>query len=61
VTWPDGTRLVFVSLRDDTGSDLFTVDIDGSDRRGLTDDPTFETLPIWSPAGDAILFLTRDG
>ena len=56
---PDGARLVYVSIRQDGGSDLFTIDADGSNRTRLTNDPSFETLPMWSPDAPTILYLTR--
>ena len=54
---PDGTRLAFVRGPDDR-LDVYVMDADGTDVVQLTDDPAFDTFPIWSPHGATILFLS---
>ncbi len=47
---PDGERLVFVG-RVDGLSDLFVVDLDGTNLRRLTTGPDVESEPVWSIGG----------
>jgi TolB protein len=49
--WGPTGRLAAVSR-----SDLWTFAADGSDRRQLTDDASWEFSPMWSPTGDALVF-----
>jgi TolB protein len=54
---PDGTRIAFRS-----GQDIYVMNIDGTERRRLTDTPAYESHPDWSPDGTQITFVTeRDG
>jgi CubicO group peptidase (beta-lactamase class C family) len=55
---PDGTRIVFGVLDGESGSDLYTMAADGSDRMRLTSDPDFDTAPQWSPDGSTIVYWT---
>lgn len=64
---PDGKRIVFVSDRDsgDGGSDIYVMNIDGTDRRRLTTDPlpgtVFDRSPVWSPDGAQIVWSSTAG
>ncbi len=57
-TWaPDGTQLVFQSVR--TGNwELWQINIDGSDEKRVYQNFANETLPRWSPNGKLLLFLS---
>jgi len=62
---PAGDRLVLVRAAgvDDVGlvgSEVWTVGIDGGNRRRLTTGPRDED-PLWAPNGDEIAFLRSDG
>ncbi len=53
---PDGARVVF-SLRTPRGdADLFVSNLDGSDRRNITNNPAIDTSPTWAPSGRQIAF-----
>jgi TolB protein len=62
VKWsPDGQRLAFDGVINETNFDLYTMNIDGSDRRRLTNHPAVDARPEWSPDGRRIVFhSTRD-
>lgn len=53
---PDGTQLVF-SLRSPSGdTDIFISQIDGSNRRNITNHPGIDTSPTWAPSGRQVAF-----
>ncbi len=52
---PDGTRLVFDSLRDGN-TEIYVMNADGSDPHRLTDDPGEDWGAAWSPDGKQIAF-----
>ena len=55
---PDGSRIVYSTCEyRDGGYELATVNIDGTDKRRLTQDPYFEHNPVWSPDGRKIALL----
>ena len=55
---PDGQQLAFVNWnRDqDTGRDIYVINIDGTDLRQLTDHPGHDRWPAWAPNGRQIAF-----
>ncbi len=64
VSWSAGDRLVY-NMVVAGNYQLFTSDLQGNDRRTLTDSSVDEWSPEWSPDGERILFLserdTEDG
>src|SRR6266540_1861574 len=54
---PDGTRIAFYSDRNfnladrDNNVDIYTMSADGTSLTRLTDDPTSDAFPYWSPEG----------
>lgn len=53
----DGRRLAFVVHFDDQ-SEIFTVLVDGSERRQLTYNTADDLMPDWSQSGDKIVFVS---
>ncbi len=59
---PDGVRLVFSMTTPRGDTDLFISNLDGSDRRNITNNPAIDTSPTWSPSGKQLAFVSdREG
>ena len=52
---PDGTRIVFTSLKDGD-LDIYTMNVDGTNVRRLTTTPGYDGGPWWSPDGTKIVY-----
>jgi WD40 repeat protein len=58
---PDGTQVAFSSTRDGN-SEVYLVNVDGSNLRRLTNDAGEDEAPTWNAAGTALAFASnRDG
>ncbi|HRX18275.1 MAG TPA: DPP IV N-terminal domain-containing protein [Gemmatimonadales bacterium] len=57
---PDGRRIVFSGL-DGGMSDLFVIDVDGTNLQRLTNDRYADMHPVFSPDGSTIAFTTDRG
>lgn len=60
---PDGRRIVFVRnfmdiMKDRVRSNLWTVNVDGSDLRSLTSGMRNDSSPRWSPDGSRLLYVS---
>ena len=53
---PDGTKIAFVSARDDSAN-IYVMDADGSNQTRLTNMRAANNLPTWSPDGQHIAFI----
>ena len=60
---PETAKIVFTSGRNPIGKrDIYLMNPDGSDPRNLTPNFADDFDPVWSPTGEAILFVSdRDG
>ncbi len=57
---PDGSRIAFISTRDDDAGDLYTMSVDGGDVQHLVSGPGLEAnAPAYSPDGRKIAYETR--
>lgn len=59
---PDGSKIAFETINDETGLDIGVMNADGSGRTLLMSGPSNDFDPSWSPRGDEIVFerLERD-
>ncbi len=53
---PDGTKMVFCSTEDESNSEIYVSNSDGSNIRRLTHNRAIDTAPSWSPTGREIAF-----
>ena len=53
---PDGTKIAFISNRNDGVYQVYVMDADGSNQIRLTDGPRQKQDPDWSPDGQQIAF-----
>ncbi len=54
----DGSKIVFSSSRDTNSTpELYTINVDGTGLRRLTNDNFFDQYPVWSPDGSRIAFV----
>ena len=58
---PDGSKVVFMSRREEDNWDIYVVNVDGSNLQRLTRDASQDGLPVWSPDGNAIAFVSNRG
>ena len=58
---PDGTKIAFVSDRNDGEYQIYVMDADGTNQVRLTDGPRRKRYPDWSPDGGKIAFAVHDG
>ncbi len=58
---PDGTKIAFVSNRNDGEYQIYVMDADGTNQIRLTDGPRRKRHPDWSPDGGKIAFAIHDG
>jgi Tol biopolymer transport system component len=55
VVSPDGTRIVFTSLKDGD-LDIYVMNVDGTGLKRLTNTPGYDGGPWWSPDGTKIVY-----
>ena len=55
---PDGSRIAFVTSRDDD-PEIYLMDADGSNLVRLTNNPGLDSFPAWSPDGSRIVFMSE--
>ncbi len=58
---PDGTKIAFVSDRNDDADQIYVMDSDGKNQTRLTDGPRKKMQPDWSPDSQKIAFTVWAG
>jgi TolB protein len=58
---PDGSKIAFLSWREDGNDEVYVMNADGTDLQRLTNTEALEFDPIWSPDGKRILFVSQFG
>jgi len=53
---PDGMGLIAFGTWRDGNAEVYTMDVDGTHLRNLTNDPAYDDAPSWSPDGSRIAF-----
>jgi tricorn protease-like protein len=56
---PDGKRVAFRRIVGENNSEVFVASSDGSDAKNLTNSPSFDGWPAWSPDGYSIAFASN--
>jgi WD40-like Beta Propeller Repeat/HYR domain len=56
---PDGTKMAFVSSREDGGPEIYVMNADGSNPTRLTNSPGWDAPSSWSPDGTKIAFVSH--
>jgi Tol biopolymer transport system component len=53
---PDGTKIAFVSDRDNYAGEIYVMNADGTNVTRITDNIDYDREPVWSPDGTKIAF-----
>ena len=52
------TRIAFMSTRSERNGEIFVMNLDGKRVRRLTKHPQYDAVPVWSPDGQKITFMS---
>ncbi len=53
---PDGSKIAFAAVEQGPNSDIFVVEVDGSNVLRLTNDAAMDSYPSWSPDGTRVIY-----
>jgi Tol biopolymer transport system component len=56
---PDGSQIAFSREVDDDNTDIFVMNLNGSDVRQVTESEASDTRPSWSPDGKNLLIVSN--
>lgn len=54
---PDGKKITY-SIAADNNADIWSINVDGTGAKRLTDNPSTDAMTAWSPDGQYIYFLS---
>lgn len=59
---PDGGKVLFTGTEGEDNREIYIANADGSNRVNLSNHPSYDGRPLWSPSSDKVLFVSdRDG
>lgn len=59
---PDGSKVLFTGTEGEENREIYIANADGSNQMNLSNHPSYDGRPMWSPNSDKVIFVSeRDG